>query len=148
MYPITTKGIHESGATPFAPATIKPTNDPIVIHSAARRRKRRGLNRAFGGVGEDTLCVNMDMIRRQSIWYSSRRKSAERGPHLDVDIMRESCRAASAGVRWFASGLRKHLSVLACSIDELFNEEPRCSHRNVDHRDADVCFSKLALRSG
>jgi hypothetical protein len=47
---------------------MKPANAPIVSHSAARKRKRRGLNLAFGAVDEDSLCINMDIVRRQNVF--------------------------------------------------------------------------------
>ncbi|MCK9540772.1 MAG: biotin/lipoyl-binding protein, partial [Novosphingobium sp.] len=40
------------------------------------------------------------VVRRQNIWHNSRRKLAECGPRPGVDIMRRSCGAASADVRW------------------------------------------------
>jgi|GEM_PF-4120169 len=43
------------------------------------------------------------LVRRQIIWHSSRRKLAECGPRLGVDIMRRACGVASADVRWFVS---------------------------------------------
>ena len=39
-------------------------------------------------------------VRRQNIWRRSRRKIAEWGPRLGIDIRRRACGAASADVRW------------------------------------------------
>ena len=39
-------------------------------------------------------------VRRQNIWRISRRKLAECGPRLGVDVRRQACGAASADVRW------------------------------------------------
>jgi 4-hydroxy-2-oxoheptanedioate aldolase len=39
-------------------------------------------------------------VRRQNIWRNSRRRLAEFGPRLGVDVMRRACGEASADVRW------------------------------------------------
>ncbi|TPE60424.1 hypothetical protein FJQ54_10410 [Sandaracinobacter neustonicus] len=39
-------------------------------------------------------------VSRQNIWRNSRRKLAECGPRLGVDVTRRACGAASADVRW------------------------------------------------
>jgi multidrug efflux pump subunit AcrB len=39
-------------------------------------------------------------VRRQNIWHNSRRRLAECGPRLGVDVRRRACGAASADVRW------------------------------------------------
>ena len=41
-----------------------------------------------------------ETVRRQNIWRRSRRKIAEWGPRLGIDIRRRACGAASADVRW------------------------------------------------
>ena len=41
-----------------------------------------------------------DTVRRQNIWRNLRRKLAECGPRLGVDVMRPACGVASADVRW------------------------------------------------
>ena len=41
-------------------------------------------------------------VRRQNIWHNSRRRLAECGLRLGVDVRRRACGAASADVRWFA----------------------------------------------
>ncbi|TPE63100.1 hypothetical protein FJQ54_04440 [Sandaracinobacter neustonicus] len=40
------------------------------------------------------------IVSRQNIWRNSRRKLAECGPRLGVDVTRRACGAASADVRW------------------------------------------------
>ena len=40
-------------------------------------------------------------VRRQNIWHNLRRRLAECGPHLGVDVKRRACGVASADVRWF-----------------------------------------------
>jgi hypothetical protein len=47
------------------------------------------------------LCLGR--VRRQNIQHNSRRKLAEFGPRLGVDVMRRACGVASAGVRWFVA---------------------------------------------
>ena len=42
------------------------------------------------------------VVRRQNIWRNSRRKLAECGPRLGVDVRRRACGEASADVRWSA----------------------------------------------
>jgi signal transduction histidine kinase len=42
----------------------------------------------------------MRSVSRQNIWRNSRRKLAECGPRLGVDVTRRACGAASADVRW------------------------------------------------
>ena len=54
-----------------------------------------GSGRAMDG---DSL--DMAGVRRQNIWHNSRRKLAECGPRLGVDVRRRACGAASADVRW------------------------------------------------
>ena len=39
-------------------------------------------------------------VRRQNIWRSARRKLAECGPRLEVDVRRRACGVASADIRW------------------------------------------------
>ena len=39
-------------------------------------------------------------VRRQNIWRRSRRKLAECGPRLGVDVKRRACGVASADIRW------------------------------------------------
>ncbi len=39
-------------------------------------------------------------VRRQNIWRNSRRRLAEYGPRLVVDVMRRACGVASADIRW------------------------------------------------
>ncbi len=39
-------------------------------------------------------------VRRQNIWHTSRRKLAECGPRLGVDVKRRACGVASADIRW------------------------------------------------
>ena len=39
-------------------------------------------------------------VRRQNIWHNSRRKLAECGPRLGVDVMRRACGVASVDIRW------------------------------------------------
>jgi hypothetical protein len=41
-----------------------------------------------------------DSVRRQNIWRNSRRRLAEYGPRLVVDVMRRACGVASADIRW------------------------------------------------
>ncbi len=45
---------------------------------------------------------SFDLVRRQNIWRNSRRKLAECGPRLGVDVRRRACGEASADVRWSA----------------------------------------------
>ncbi|MCP5138227.1 MAG: CoA transferase, partial [Gammaproteobacteria bacterium] len=40
------------------------------------------------------------LVRRQNIWRNLRRKLAECGARLGVDVMRPACGVASADVRW------------------------------------------------
>ncbi|CAH0498167.1 hypothetical protein [Novosphingobium sp. CECT 9465] len=42
----------------------------------------------------------LDSVRRQNIRHNSRRKLAECGPRLGVDVRRRACGVASADVRW------------------------------------------------
>lgn len=42
-------------------------------------------------------------VRRQNIWRSSRRRLAECGPRLGVDVKRRACGVASADTRWSAA---------------------------------------------
>ena len=42
-------------------------------------------------------------VRRQNIRHNSRRRLAECGPRLGVDVMRRACGEASADVRWSAA---------------------------------------------
>ena len=55
-------------------------------------------------IGEDRLPARRDVVfsivRRQNIWHNSRRKLAECGPRLGVDVRRQACGVASAYVRW------------------------------------------------
>jgi hypothetical protein len=39
-------------------------------------------------------------VRRQNIWHNSRRRLAECGPRLGVDVRRRACGVASADIRW------------------------------------------------
>ena len=39
-------------------------------------------------------------VRRQNIRHNSRRKIAECGPRLGVDVTRRACGVASADIRW------------------------------------------------
>lgn len=39
-------------------------------------------------------------VRRQNIWLRSRRRIAECGPRLVVDVRRQACGVASADIRW------------------------------------------------
>lgn len=41
-----------------------------------------------------------EIVRRQNIWRNSRRRLAEYGPRLVVDVMRRACGVASADIRW------------------------------------------------
>jgi hypothetical protein len=49
----------------------------------------------YGFVSPDTQSV-----RHQNIWRRSRRRLAEWGPRLGIDVRRRACGAASADVRW------------------------------------------------
>lgn len=42
-----------------------------------------------------------DPVRRQNIWRISRRRLAESGLRLGVDVRRRACGVASADIRWF-----------------------------------------------
>jgi len=42
-------------------------------------------------------------VRRQNIWHNSRRRLAECGPRLGIDVRRRACGAASADIRWSAA---------------------------------------------
>ena len=44
--------------------------------------------------------VILETVRRQNIWRSARRKLAECGPRLEVDVRRRACGVASADIRW------------------------------------------------
>ena len=46
---------------------------------------------------------SIQTVRRQNIRHRSRRKLAECGPRLGVDIMRRACGVASADARWSAA---------------------------------------------
>jgi len=58
------------------------------------------------GANEEGLFVTgltfaeFDSVRRQNIWRSARRKLAECGPRLEVDVRRRACGVASADIRW------------------------------------------------
>ncbi|WP_375182528.1 PAS domain-containing protein [Sphingomonas adhaesiva] len=41
-----------------------------------------------------------EIVRRQNIRHNSRRKLAECGPRLGVDVMRRACGVASVDIRW------------------------------------------------
>ena len=43
---------------------------------------------------------DVQYVRRQYIWHNSRRRLAECGPRLGVDVKRRACGVASADVRW------------------------------------------------
>ena len=53
-------------------------------------------------IGEDLRSdgEKVYFVSRQNIWRNSRRKLAECGPRLGVDVTRRACGAASADVRW------------------------------------------------
>ena len=59
---------------------------PIMAEALAACRSQRA-----------TLVI---AVRRQNIWRNSRRKLAEFGARLGVDVMRHACGEASADVRW------------------------------------------------
>ncbi len=61
-------------------------------HAQIAGSSLRGTVKAEGGVTE--------VVRRQNIWHRSRRKLAECGPRLGVDVRRRSCSVASADIRW------------------------------------------------
>jgi len=46
------------------------------------------------------MLEDISAVRRQNIWRRSRRKLAERGPRLVVDVKRRAYGVASADVRW------------------------------------------------
>ena len=48
----------------------------------------------------DLVITVIIAVRRQNIWRNSRRKLAECGRRLGVDVKRRACGAASADVRW------------------------------------------------
>jgi hypothetical protein len=55
------------------------------------------------GSGFDWLLIDAEhapTVRRQNIWHNSRRRLAECGPRLGVDVRRRACGVASADVRW------------------------------------------------
>jgi hypothetical protein len=56
---------------------------------------------SYGGMRDATsLGGAMQVVPRQNIWRNSRRRLAECGPRLRVDVRRRACGAASADVRW------------------------------------------------
>lgn len=58
---------------------------------------QNGYVESFNGRMRDEL-----LVRRQNIWRNSRRKLAECGLRLGVDVMRRACGVASADARWSA----------------------------------------------
>ena len=53
-----------------------------------------------GTASSSELTHKLSAVRRQNIWLNWRRKLAECGLRLRVDIMRRSCGVASADARW------------------------------------------------
>ena len=50
--------------------------------------------------GPDELPPRERTVRLQNIWLRSRRRLAECGPRLGVDVRRQACGVASADIRW------------------------------------------------
>ena len=66
------------------------------VGAALRRRLRNGFDilvHCKGGLGRAG-------VRLQNIWLRSRRRLAECGPRLVVDVRRQACGVASADIRW------------------------------------------------
>ena len=63
-----------------------------------RWRNGQGYRQSSIGTADDAIDV-----RRQNIRHNSRRRLAECGPRLGVDVRRRACGVASADARWFVA---------------------------------------------
>ena len=89
-------------------AHIDPAEVLVVRHVPVEKSMKRvlpwlvverpDLFRAYQQIQWTT--VEKAIVRRQNIWRNSRRKLAEFGARLGVDVMRRACGEASADVRW------------------------------------------------
>ena len=74
----------------------------VIAPVFLKRLLKRENNDAADAVAicEAALAAEHAVVRRQNIWRRSRRRLAECGPRLGVDVRRRACGVASADVRW------------------------------------------------
>ncbi len=88
-------GKREALLTANAPIakTLRPAREESVDFDTTQ-------NLFIEGDNLDALKLLQESVRRQNIWHNSRRRFAECGPRLGVDVKRRACGVASADIRW------------------------------------------------